>query len=233
MRIIIFTNIILGMLLPLFAEVGFEYRGVDVNVTRNGKSVHYLVKRERPSKCRKMPQSNEMIWSGAYAGAKVPPECRRTFVYTAGKISPIHMDEEIQTYGELEVLYFLKEMQHDKSKVLIDARKEPWFNYRTIPGAVNMPYYYFRDKAHYPEEFAYAMRYLGGKLDKDGHYEFDDPKTIVVFCNGPWCTLSSKFIQAITEAGFPHEHIKWYRDGLQGWLISGFTSTRPIGEGAK
>ncbi len=212
----------------LFAQQGFEYRGVDVKVTRDGKTVHYLVKRERDPVCRKLRQSNEILWGGNYAAEKVPDACKSVFLKTAGKLSPIKLDDEIETYGELEVLAFLKEMQTDKNKVLIDARKEPWFAYRTIPGAVNMPFYYFRDREHYPDEFAYALKYLGGKLEKDGTFSFEHPKTIVVFCNGPWCSLSRQFIDAITDAGFPHEHIKWYRDGMQGWLLANFTSTRPV-----
>jgi rhodanese-related sulfurtransferase len=211
----------------LYSEMSFEYKGVDVAMKQNGKVVHYLVKRERAQQCRKLRPSMETIWGGDFAGSTVPDICKSTFIKTTGKILPIKMREDIETYGELEVLMFLKEMQKDKSKVLIDARKEPWFMHRTIPGAVNMPFYYFRDREYYKDEFAYALKYLGGKPDGEGGFDFDDPKTIVVFCNGPWCSLSSQFVDAITEVGFPEEHIKWYRDGMQGWLIGGFTSTTP------
>ena len=222
-----FNFILMTLASTLFADVSFEYKGVDVKMRQGDKRVHYLVKRERLQKCKEFRSSNEMIWGGNYAHPKVPSECKGTFVKTAGKILPIKMDEDIETYGELEVLSFLKEMQKDKNKVLIDARKEPWFAYRTIPGAVNMPFYYFRDREDYPDEFTYALKYLGGKFDGEGGFEFDNPKTIVVFCNGPWCSLSSQFVEAITDAGFPAENIKWYRDGMQGWLLGGFTATKP------
>ena len=212
------------------AAASFEYRGVDVSMREGNTTRHYQVRRERPEKCKKV-SGNTMLWGGSYAAAAVPKECKGSYVETFGTISPIRMDDEIETYGELETLSFLKEMQKDPSKVLIDTRKEAWFRYRTIPGAVNMPYYYFRDRAHYEDEFAYAMRYLGGKLDEEGDYAFENPKTILVFCNGPWCGLSRQFVDAITEEGFPHDHIKWFRGGMQAWLIGGFTSTRPKRQG--
>ncbi len=205
----------------------FEYEGVNVSMRHGDTTKQYLVKRERAPECLKFNPSYTMMWGGGYASSKVPEACKGVYVETAGNISPIKMDDEIETYGALETLSFIKEMQKDKNKVLIDARKEPWFNYRTIPGAVNMPFYYFRDKEHYKDEFDYAVKYLGGTPDGDGGYDFDHPKTILVFCNGPWCGLSREFVDAISEEGFPHDHIKWFRGGMQAWLIGGFTSTRP------
>ncbi len=223
----ILSLIVFSILGSTLMAQSFEYRGVDVGMRQGNVKKHYLVKREIPPKCKEMPSNNEMIWGGGYANAKVPDACKGTFIQTAGRISAIRMDDEIETYGELEVLSFLKEMQKDKNKVLIDARKEQWYNYRTIPGAVNMPFYYFRDKEHYQDEFSYAVKYLGGTPDGEGGYDFDHPKTLLVFCNGPWCGLSTEFVKAISEEGFPHDHIKWFRGGMQAWLIGGFTSTRP------
>ncbi len=236
MRTVIVVLVAILTTATLLTAESFEYKGVDVAMKQNGKNgkvVHYLVKRERPDVCRQLRPSNETIWGGDFAHEKVPDICKSSFIKTTGKIQPIKMREDIETYGELEVLMFLKEMQKDKSKVLIDARKEPWYRYRTIPGAVNMPFYYFRDRDHYKEEFAYALKYLGGRSDGEGDFEFDHPKTILVFCNGPWCSLSTQFVDAITDAGFPEEYIKWYRGGMQGWLIGGFTSTRPPEKGGR
>ena len=228
MKIITFLILTVFVTVPLFAEQSFEYRGVDVKVRDKNGYRHVKVKRERPEKCRKLSPNTKLVWGGSYAAAAVPDECKKTFICTTGKILPIKMDEDIETYGVLEVLSFIKEMQKDKNKVLVDARKEPWYEYRTIPGAVNMPFYYFRDRAFYKDEFAYAMRYLGGVKDEEGEYEFEHPKTIVVFCNGPWCSLSSEFVKALEEEGFPIENIKWFRGGMQAWLLANMTSTRPV-----
>ncbi len=228
-KIFLLFIIMISFVVALFSQQSFEYRGVDVKVRDQKGYKTVLVKRERAPKCKELlkKQNNTMLWSGGYAASDVPSECKKSFMVTAGKLQPMVMDEDIETYGELEVLSFIKEMQHDKSKVLIDVRKEPWFTYRTIPGAVNMPFYYFRDREHYKDEFAYAMQYLGGVKDEEGEYEFKNPKTIVVFCNGPWCSLSSEFIKALMEVDFPAENIKWFRGGIQAWLLANMTSTRP------
>jgi hypothetical protein len=34
-------------------------------------------------------------------------------------------------------------------------------------------------------------------------------------------------IFALLKIGYPHEKLKWYRGGMQDWLGSGMTSTRP------
>lgn len=228
MRLSAIITFFLGSILFLHGAERFENRGVDVRITqKKGQTTHYLVRRQRPDICRKLAPNNANLWSGAYAGEKVPAACKGTYVQTTGSLQPIVMDDEIETYGELEVLAFLSEMQSDPDKVLIDTRKEEMFRYLTIPGAVNMPFYYFKEHMHYPDELEYAFNYLGGVKDKEGHYHFEKPKTILIFCNGPWCSLSTRFAEGIVDAGFPAEHIKWYRGGMQSWLIGGFTSTRP------
>ncbi|MBD3841978.1 MAG: hypothetical protein IE909_08855 [Campylobacterales bacterium] len=55
-----------------------------------------------------------MIWNGDYAKSSIPNECKKTFVTTIGKISPIKM-HGIEIYGELEVIEFIKKSQIDKS----------------------------------------------------------------------------------------------------------------------
>lgn len=108
----------------------------------------------------------------------------------------------------------------------MDARNDEWYNYRTIPGAVNMPYPYFKDNDIFKEEFEEMLRILGVKMIKEDDYDFTHAKTIAVFCNGPWCAQSSWMIHALLEIGYPHESIKWYRGGMQDWLGAGMTSTR-------
>ncbi|RUM67096.1 MAG: rhodanese-like domain-containing protein [Sulfurospirillum sp.] len=229
MKTITFLFCLLLSAVSLYSEEGIEYRGIDVKVRDGNGYRHITVKRERAQECQKLAPGTMLVWGGSYAGSMVPDACKKTFVCTLGKnIHPIKMAKEIETYGVLEVLKFMEEMQKDDNKVLVDARREPWYNHRTIPGAVNMPYYYFHNRAYYKDEFAYAMRYLGGIKKKEGGYRFEHPKTILVFCNGPWCSLSSKFVKALEEEGYPMKHIKWFRGGMQAWLIANMTTTRPV-----
>lgn len=215
--------------LPFAQEIGFEYEGIPVKtMDAKGKSVYTMVKREIPKECRNIPLTNAMLWTGNYAHSKVPEACKSTYVNTVGShIFPISIDEDITTYGELEVLAFIKQMQTDDSMLLIDVCKEEFYAYRTIPGAVNMPFNHFKERKSFEFEFEQHMRDLGVSVDEeDDSLDFTHAKTITLFCNGPWCSLTVTTIEALLEIGYPAEKINWYRGGMQEWLAAGLTSTR-------
>ena len=206
---------------------GFEYEGVSVKtVDKNGKSKLVVVKRYIPEECKKIPITNTILWTGNYASPKVPEACKSAYVHTKGKLLPMQLHEDIDTYGELEVLAFMKEMQENESMILIDSRKEEWYNYRTIPGAVNMPFHHFKERQSFEFEFEHEIKRLGVKINDDDTFDFTKAKTLTSFCNGPWCSQSVAMIIALLEIGYPPEKIKWYRGGLQTWLAAGMTSTR-------
>lgn len=215
--------------LLLAEEIGLEYEGIPVKtMDAAGKSVHTVVKREIPESCKKIPINNTMLWTGNYAHPNVPEVCKSTFVHTVGgHIYPMYLDTDITTYGELEVLAFIKQMQTDDSLMLIDVCKKEFYHYRTIPGAVNMPFNHFKDPTNYVFEFEQHMKDLGVSVnDENDSLDFTHAKTITLFCNGPWCSLSVTAILALLDIGYPPEKIKWYRGGLQEWLAAGMTSTR-------
>ncbi len=211
----------------LYGSSGFEYSGVMVTATTPDKrEKHYVVKRNIPKECKKIPITNKMLWTGNFAHEDVPEACKSTYVHTKGKLLPMQLDLDLETYGELEVLLFLREMQHNQNMLLIDSRKEKWFKYRTIPGAVNMPFHYFKERENYEFHFEYALKHLGVFIEKNGEYDFSRAKTLVLFCNGPWCSQSPDMIFALLKIGYPAEKLKWYRGGMQDWLGAGMTSTR-------
>jgi len=205
----------------------FEQRGVLVQMKdEQGKPYKVSVQRHIPSECKKVLINNETLWTGNFAHKSVPEACKSTYVHTKGRLLPMKLDIELETYGELEVLYTLKEMITDPNIVLVDSRTKSWFKYRTIPGAINMPFNYFKNSVEHEFEFEYALEYLGAVKDKDGDYDFDNVKTMVIFCNGPWCSQSPDMIFALMKAGYPAEKLKWYRGGMQDWLSAGMTTTR-------
>jgi len=59
---------------------------------------------------------------------------------------------------------------------------------------------------------------LSGKLD------FSKAKTLVLFCNGSWCGQTPKSVLSLLELSYPANKIKYYRDGIQGWLNLGLTT---------
>ena len=213
--------------LSLSANSGFEYAGINVKyLTNKGTVSEISVKRDIPEECKKVPINNSMVWTGNYANIKVPEVCKSTYVHTTGKLLPMHLHEDISTYGELEVLAFMKHMQSDDSMMLIDGRKQEWYDYRTIPGAINMPFHHFKERESFEFEFEHALRILGVKINEDDTLDFSKAKTIAIFCNGPWCSQSVAMIITLLEIGYPAEKMNWYRGGLQTWLAAGMTSTR-------
>jgi len=206
-----------------------ENTGIMVTVkTADKQQKHYEVKRNIPAECKKVPITNEMLWTGNFANKSVPEACKSTYVHTKGRLLAMQLDEDLETYGELEVLISLREMQTNKDILLIDSRLEKWFEYRTIPGAINIPFIYFKHRDRYEFHFEYALKHLGVFVEKDGEFDFDDAKTLILFCNGPWCTQSPSMIFALLKIGYPAEKLKWYRGGMQDWLGAGMTSTREV-----
>lgn len=222
--------ITMGLILSSFSfsgSTGIEHSGVMVTATTADKEkINYVVKRNIPDECKNVLITNKMLWTENFAHESVPEACKSTYVHTKGKLLSMHLDKDLETYGELEVLYFIKEMQHNEQMLLIDSRKEKWFNYRTIPGAINMPFHYFEEKDDYNFHFEYALKHLGVFIQKDGEYDFSNAKTLVLFCNGPWCNQSPRMLFALMKIGYPAEKLKWYRGGMQDWLGAGMTSTR-------
>ena len=184
------------------------------------------VARDSDLRCREVPFDGKTFWSSDYPAASVPGFCTKRFITAAGKLSPMKMDEKIDTYGELEVLEFLEELQEDPEMLFVDSRKAEWYKARTIPGAVNIPFVYFTEKGKWKKEKQEALVLLGIKATTEG-YDFSEAKTVLFFCNGVWCRQSPQMIEALLEMGYPPEKMKWYRGGLQSWLSVGMTSIVP------
>lgn len=209
--------------LPTHASLSAK-EGITVTHQDGNKSIELIVMRAIPPECRYLPINNDTLWTGNYANPTVPKACTSTFIHTAGGLQPMTIGSDVETYGELEVLSFLKELQYNKNLALIDGRKPNWYRYMTIPGAVNMPYHYFKYREKHPQEFQNTLKTLGVQILEGDDYEFDHAKTVVIFCNGAWCAQSEWMIHALIDIGYPEEKIKWYRGGLQSWLASGMTT---------
>lgn len=199
---------------------------VEVHYTdKEGNTQKARIARDSDLRCREVPFNGPTFWSGEYAKIEVPDFCKKTFITTAGKLSPMKMHEKIDTYGELEVLEFLEEMQEDKNMLFVDSRRTGWYEALTIPGAINIPFIYFTERGKWEREKKETLKLFGVKQTETG-YDFSGAKTVLFFCNGVWCRQSPQMIEALLEMGYPPEKMKWYRGGLQSWLNVGMTSTR-------
>ena len=207
--------------------VDLEYRGIKVwHRFSDGSKKQFVIKREVDAACKKVPITNEVFWKHRYADPKVPKPCLASFVVGKGKLLPMRIDPDIETVGVLETLLFIKRSIKSDRYLLIDARGEEWFDFQTIPSAINIPFYVIKEPKAYPFAFEDAIKTLGGELDNRGRVDFRDSKEILIFCNGPWCTQSVTFIETLLDLGFDGEKIRWFRGGMEEWLLAPMTTTR-------
>ncbi len=211
-------------LIPLlFVSASF---GADTNLQSKGVAVviggkQIVVKREIPSTCANLEANPQNAWGDGFAANNVPPECKKSFVATMGKISPIKIDG-VETYGELETLEFLTLVsQNPKEYILVDSRTKSWFDTGTIPLAVNMPFIHFEQPQKFPKEFENHLSMLG-VVKKGSKYDFTNAKKALFFCNGIWCGQSPRAIAALVKMGYPKNKILWYRGGMQDWRSVSF-----------
>jgi rhodanese-related sulfurtransferase len=196
------------------------------HINHTGEKERIIIKREIDPKCKKIHISNDMFWRGKYASHEVSKACKSTFITSAGKmIFPMKIHKDVETYGEMEVMSYIKNMQDDSSMLFIDTRDEEWYGYRTIPGAENMHYVYITMPKVFDEEYKASLLKLG-IVQKGNSFDFSKAKTLLLFCNGAWCSQSPKMVKALLALGYPPEKIKWYRGGMDDWLGLSMTTTR-------
>lgn len=192
---------------------------------KDGKLVKIAISRDSDLRCRQIPFNAREFWDGSYASRDVSDVCKKTFITAAGTLSAMSIHKDIETFGELEVLEFLEDMQDDPQMLFVDSRRTEWYESVTIPSAINVPFVYFTERDKWNEEKKAALKLFGVKGEK-APYDFSAVKTVLFFCNGVWCRQSPQMIEALLELGYPPKKIKWYRGGMQSWLSVGMTSTR-------
>ena len=146
-------------------------------------------------------------------------------------IHPMSASNGVETFGELELIDFMKNKVNTDKGLLIDARMPRFFNTETIPGSINIPFILFtsnkRDK----------VLTLLGVMESNGKPNFSEAIELCLFCNGPWCDQSPRAIKALIKAGYPTAKLKYYRGGMQLWKIFSLTTVLPksniIGGGTK
>ncbi len=141
-------------------------------------------------------------------------------------VQPLEINDEVQTVGELELLAFLKEYVDTDNGFLVDSRTQDFYAKGTIPGAVNLSHALL-----VPSDtnvfFDSIMAMLGGGQSSTGEWVFDNPKDLMLFCNGPWCGQSPAAIRHLLEIGYPAQKLHYYRGGMQSWVSMGFTTIIP------
>jgi len=142
-------------------------------------------------------------------------------------IQPMSMPGGVETIGELDVIAYLRRAAAgDHGILVIDSRTSEWTAQGTIPGAINIPYTRLDPAKAAPREVADLLEVDFGAVRRDGLWSFSGAKTLVLFCNGPWCGQSPTNIKALLDLGYPPSKLKWYRGGMQSWESLGLTTVR-------
>lgn len=208
-------------------------KNLPVNITRDIKHVvvkhknHNLLIRRNPDNEARIPEMFSRV------ARPCPPFC----------VQPMQCASGVETIGELEMLDYLKQRSEPDSNIVIfDSRMEDWVNRGTIPGSINIPWTKLtpgqgansRDilnilKHNFGvlERDEFTIEQLETAIEKgnpDNLLDFSQAKTAILFCNGTWCGQTSKSIKSLIHFGYPAEKLKYFRNGMQGWVTLGLTT---------
>lgn len=144
-------------------------------------------------------------------------------------IQPVVLAPGVETVAELEVLGYIKRIDGgDKNVLLIDSREPEWLaRFGMIPGSISLSWTRLHPQHTSTEEIAETVEDLFGVYRVGPVWNFAGAKTLVFYCNGPWCGQSPTIIRQLLGMGYPAHRIKWYRSGIQGWKILGLTTVPP------
>lgn len=191
---------------------------MEVKISADLASVDVMHDGRRVTIMRNQDQDNSINPEYAKTSRKCPPF----------SIQPIELAPGVKTVAELEMLRFLKQIgDGDASALVIDSRTPAWVEKGIIPGTVNIPW----DALNIGESDPAAVREILesqlGAEQRDGFWNFDNAKTLVLFCNGSWCGQSPTTIKGLLKIGYPAHKILWYRGGMQDWEGLGLTTLKP------
>jgi rhodanese-related sulfurtransferase len=145
-------------------------------------------------------------------------------------IQPMQLAPGVETIGELELIDLLRRAGQGEPILIIDSRTEPWISEGIIPGAVHIPYTRLDPVQAQPADIVELLEFEFGAIRLNNLWNFNAVKTLVFYCNGPWCGQSPTNIRALLALGYPPSRLKWYRGGMQMWEQLGLTTVKPSSE---
>ncbi len=145
-------------------------------------------------------------------------------------IQPMRLAPGVETIGELELINYLQRAGQSGDVLLIDSRDGDWPRRSgVIPGAVVIPWQDLHPAHSDPEKIAETLVLRFGAVRAGPLWNFENARTLVFYCNGPWCGQSPTNIRQLLAIGYPAHKIKWYRGGMQDWKMLGLTTVPPAG----
>lgn len=206
-----------------------QYTGVRALHQHSADNVEsFHIQRVQPAECLNIEMSPKNLFGKGVVKEVVYTQCKKTFVTTFGKVQPMQIANGVRTVGEIEVLDFIKNKssKEPENYILVDSRKANWYEYSTIPSAINIPYTDMEYDEDFEMEYNNILTLLS--IKKSGNkYDFSNVKTVLMFCNGNWCGQSPRAIKILLKMGYPANKILWYRGGVQSWIMLGFNTIKP------
>jgi rhodanese-related sulfurtransferase len=191
---------------------------LEVNISADLASVAVMHHGRKVTIMRNQDQDNSINPEFAQTSRKCPPFC----------IQPSELAPGVKTVAELEVLHFLRKISDgDTSALVIDSRTPAWVEKGIIPGTVNIPWDTLNIGTSEPAAVQDILENQLGAKQRDGFWNFDKVKTLVLFCNGSWCGQSPTTIKGLLKIGYPAHKLLWYRGGMQDWESLGLTTLKP------
>jgi len=192
--------------------------GKSVNITHGVEAVE-VSHQGKPVRIERNPDTENMLDPDySLTSRPCPPFC----------IQPVSLGPGVETIGELEMLDYLKRVGRDASVLVIDSRDGDWPRRSgIIPGAVLMPWQELHPAHAETEKIAEILVLRFGATRQGGLWNFENARTLVFYCNGPWCGQSPTNIKQLLALGYPAHKLKWYRGGMQDWKMLGLTTVAP------
>jgi rhodanese-related sulfurtransferase len=141
-------------------------------------------------------------------------------------VQPIQLAPGVETIGELELLDYLKRLaRRDSGVLVVDSRDQDWL-IRTgmIPSAIHLPWTRLHPAHAEPQAVAEILELQFGAARTGPIWNFENAKTLVLYCNGVWCGQSPTNIKQLLALGYPAHKLKWYRGGMQSWKSLGLAT---------
>ncbi|MCP4040587.1 MAG: rhodanese-like domain-containing protein [Gammaproteobacteria bacterium] len=190
------------------------------------KSLPYLdltnIQPGRIVRLQRVQDTENMVdFEYALTSRPCPPYC----------IQPIKLSDGIETVGELEVIDYIRRINAgDDSVLIIDSRTENWLSRGMIPGAISIPWKELHYKYVDQETLLDILIFQLGVIREENFLNFENAKTLVLYCNGNWCGQSVTSIRSLQMLGYPSYKLKWYRAGMQAWRQLGLTMVTPVSQ---
>lgn len=191
---------------------------IEVRITPGTPLVEVRHEGEIITVMRNQDQAHNISEYYAKTSRACPPNC----------ITPMQIDERVQTVGELEIIYYLSQNTNFNFKdVLVDVRDESRYLTGTIPGAKHLPFTEFsEDNEDREKNIEEWFKKFNGFKGKEG-WEFRNAQGLVLFDDGPWDNKAGLVIKTLLDNGYLPQAIRWYRGGMQDWNIVGMTTVIP------